>query len=262
MKKLRITYVFLPFAALLVAVLAIGILLNNRSVNAAPPHTGPPPGTGLSKVQFIPIGNPIWRPADAHIFTAPVGTADSGYAEFLTTLLSILPPPNHVFHPHLGVGPGAPHEPPYDHEMGAAVAAAGYQEGRAFRASDFSDGAGIWLAFMAIPFPGTTGSSPDFASGPIIPNSIFPIHFVAYDYHNGHVFSTAADFDLPPLDATLNPPFNVDGHSHIPLFLADNADFGPPGANLSGEYLYHSTLTDATGNGWTVQARFTVTATH
>ena len=35
------------------------------------------------------------------------------------------------------------------------------------------------------------------------------------------------DFDVPPLDA-INPPFDVDGHSHFPVFIADNTDFGPP----------------------------------
>jgi hypothetical protein len=142
--------------------------------------------------------------------------------------------------------------------MGAGVAAAGYPQGRIFRPSDFSNGAGIFAAFMAVPSPGVMGSSPDFASGPIIPNFICPIHFVSIDIHNGLQFSNVADFSVPPLNASLNPPFYVDGHSHIPIFLADNADFGPPGANLNGGYVFHSTITDATGNGWTMDVRFNI----
>src|SRR5262249_50671603 len=152
---------------------------------SAPASQGPSPGVGVSTVRLTPIGNPIWRLVDTQVFTAPIGTMASGYAEFLTTILSLLPPPKHVFHPDLLVGPGAPHLPPYDHEMGAGVAATGYPQGRIFRPSDFSNGAGIFAAFMAVPSPGITGSSPDFASGPIIPNWICPIHFVTIDIHNG-----------------------------------------------------------------------------
>ena len=34
---------------------------------------------------------------------------------------------------------------------------------------------GVYFAFMLVPDPGVTGSSRDFASGPVIPNSLFPI---------------------------------------------------------------------------------------
>ena len=33
-------------------------------------------------VKAKPIGNPIWQPTDLNLFTAPIGTAASGYAEF------------------------------------------------------------------------------------------------------------------------------------------------------------------------------------
>ena len=35
------------------------------------------------------------------------------------------------------------------------------------------------------------------------------------------------DFDVPPLDA-IEPPFDVDGHSHFPVFIADNLDSARP----------------------------------
>jgi hypothetical protein len=47
-----------------------------------------------------------------HLFSAPIGTAASGYAEFGETLAALLPPPNHRPHPDLGIGPGDPHSPP------------------------------------------------------------------------------------------------------------------------------------------------------
>ncbi len=61
---------------------------------------------------------------------------------------------------------------------------------------------------------------------------------------------------VPPLDANLNPPFNVDGHSHFPIFFADNADFGPLGAKLRGSYVWHIVMTDQSGNGWRIEAHF------
>ena len=49
------------------------------------------------------IGRPSWRPVDFHMFSAPVGTAGNGYADFLTTILALMPPPKHQFHPQLAV---------------------------------------------------------------------------------------------------------------------------------------------------------------
>lgn len=219
-----------------------------------PLSADPPPAQG---VRITPIGNPTWKPVDFHLFSAPIGTAASGYAEFLTTLLALLPPPNHVFHPMLGVGPGAPHLPPYDSELANSVANLGFHQGVRFSRSEFSNGLGVYLVWMNIPAPGTTGSSPDFTSGPIIPNTLFPIHVAGADLHNNRLFSAEGGFDVPPLDNNLNPPFNVNGHSHFPVFFADNADFAlSPGANLHGSYVYQFVMTDQSGNGWSIKAHF------
>lgn len=218
------------------------------------PLAAPPPAQGI---RITPIGNPTWKPVDFHLFSAPVGTAESGYAEFSETMLALLPPPNHVFHPDLGVGPGAPHSPPYDSELAKGVADLQFHEGVRFNTSEFSNGEGVWLVWMTVPAPGTTGSSPDFASGPIIPNTLFPIEVSTRHQHNGKPF-TAEDFEVPPLDANLTPPFNVDGHSHFPFFNADNADFAPPGAKLPGSYEYQIVMIDQLGNGWRITAHFAV----
>ena len=233
--------------AVMILIIVIGALPVNVMAATPPPTLG---------VKISPIGNPTWRPVDFHLFSAPVGTAESGYAEFGETMLALLPPPNHVANPFLGVGPGAPHQPPYDSELAAGVTALGFHEGVQFRTAEFSNGMGVWVVWMNIPAPGITGSSPDFVSGPIIPNSLFPIHDEGNDYHNGAFFSFMGSFDVPALDQI---GFNVDGHSHFPVFFADNADFGPPGANLNGSYQYQFTIVDATGNGWRIEAHFTVT---
>ncbi len=244
MTHLKLLRTVLPFL--------VGVVI--AILPAVAPSAAPPSAQG---VRLTAIGSPTWTPVDLHLFSAPVGTAASGYAEFGETMLALLPPPNHVFHPNLGVGPGAPHSPPYDSELADGVAYLEFHEGVRFNTSEFSNGEGVWLVWMNVPAPGTTGSSPDFASGPIIPNTLFPIHVSARHRHNGKPF-TVEDFEVPALDQNLAPPFNVDGHSHFPFFNADNADFGPPGANLRGSYEYQIVMIDQLGNGWYIVAHFAV----
>ncbi|HEY9376080.1 MAG TPA: hypothetical protein VIQ02_03180 [Jiangellaceae bacterium] len=234
----------------MISVLALAVGLGTHPVAQA--ASG---GTSLE-----PIGDPIWKPVDCHVFSAPVGTAETGYAEAFETFASLLPPPNHVAHPDLGIGPGVPHQPPYDSELATGLAGQPYREANRFRTSEFSDGAGVFLVCMVVPKPGSTGSSPDFASGPIIPNSVFPIQVTGVAYRGGSEFDPfLANFQVPPLTAELDPPFDVDGHSHFPIFVATNADFGPEGQRLPGRYRYDLTLADADGNGWRVKAQFVVT---
>jgi hypothetical protein len=220
-----------------------------------PLSADPPPAEG---VRLTRIGDPTWKPVDFHLFSAPVGTPASGFAEFLTTVLALLPPPNHEVHPALGVGPGAPHPPPYDSELANGVAVQGFREGVRFSTSEFSDGQGVLLAWMNVPAPGVTGSSPDFASGSIIPNALFPISVVGETRHNGRLFSETV-FQVPALNSALDPPFDVDGHSHFPIFIADNADIADKAdAQLRGSYRYEFTMKDQSGNGWRVEAHFAV----
>lgn len=214
----------------------------------------PPPAHG---VRMTPIGNPTWAPVDFHMFSAPLGTAGTGYAEFYESMQALLPPPNHVFNASQGgVFPGAAHVPPYDQEMATGLATQGYHEGVRFSKTEFSSGNAVWVTWMNVPHPGVAGSSPDYDSGPIIPNSLFPIHVLGTSTHNGAPFSLLGEFDVPPLDAI---GYDVDGHSHFPFFFADNADFGPVDAKLPGSYAWLMTLVDTSGNGWRIEAHFTVT---
>jgi hypothetical protein len=58
---------------------------------------------------------------------------------------------------------------------------------------------------------------------------------------------------VPPLD----PPFNVDGHSHFPIFGAE-AVFLPDGVGPEGNYKSTTTMTDQQGNGWRIHAHYVV----
>jgi hypothetical protein len=64
---------------------------------------GPAAASAAGNVQAKPIGDPIWKPTDLNLFTAPIGTAASGYAEFAETQAKILPEPYHRPHPDLGI---------------------------------------------------------------------------------------------------------------------------------------------------------------
>jgi len=117
--------------------------------------------------------------------------------------------------------------------------------------------------WMNVPAPGTAGSSPDFALGRVIPNFLFPIHVAGIAYRNGALYDRyLGTFDLPAInDPGLTPSWNVGGHSHFPVFYADNADFGPEGTPVHGHYLYDIVMTDRTGAGWHIQAHFLVVPT-
>jgi len=221
-------------------------------------------GCGQVSVQLRAIGNPTWKPVDFHVFSTVIGTADDGYAEFGQTTTYLLYPLRHQSCPDLGIGPGDPHfgsdpaKPTYVHEMEAGMDVMNYKDADVFRAADFSGKNGVYAVWMVVPKPGTIGSSPDFASGPIIPNSLFPIHVYGVTYRNNQVWNSGvASFDVPPLTSKLSCPFFVDGHSHFPIFLVDSYVFGP-GGPIHGHYEYRVAMTDATGNGWFITVRFTV----
>jgi len=194
---------------------------------------------------------------DFHLFSANV--------ELFSRLNDVLPEPNHKSHPDLGVGPGAPHDPPYDEEIKDGLDRLGIHDQKRFSPEDFSLPNVIFFTFMVIAqdIEGCPrGSSPDFTEGPIIPNLLFPgqpdIVLLSRTtfFRNGRVFDPAFAFDLPRLDK-VNPPFLVDGHSHLPIFLATAKEFGP-GGQVEGSYRIHSVLLDQAGNGWDMTKSFKI----
>ncbi|HTY84320.1 MAG TPA: hypothetical protein VMB19_08875 [Silvibacterium sp.] len=209
-------------------------------------------------VQIKPIGQPIWKPVDFHVFSAAVGTGDDGYAEFGQNQVNLLYPLRHKSCVDLGIGPGDPHQPPYKLEMQAGMDVMNFKDAAAFSLSQFTTPNGVWAVWMVVPNPGTTGSSPDFKSGPIIPNALFPIHVEGQTFRNNQLWNPyLGEFDIPALTTALSCPFSVDGHSHFPVFFADTSSFGP-GGPLRGSYQFRITMTDANGNGWSITVFFAV----
>jgi hypothetical protein len=227
------------------AFLAIGLTLGIALPTCAQPG-----------ITVTPVGSPTWTPTDFHIFSNDLSTADP-VTDFFNTISSLLPPPNHQPHPDLGIGPGSPHGPPYDTELSDGMVANNYMDSQLFGPADF-DGQpnGVYFVFMNIPSPGAVGSSPDFAAGPIIPNSLFPISVAAPFFHEGVEVAVDA-FAVPPLDNNLNPPFNVDGFSHFPLFFGWNSSF-LAGTPLTGNFEWRVSMRDQQVNGYDIIAPFNV----
>lgn len=203
------------------------------------------------------LADQTWRPVDFHMFSSPT--------DFSATY-EILPEPNHTFHPNLGVGPGAPHAGPYDTEIGDGILAAGIAEKQIFTTAEFNGdghfglGNGVFLAFMVIADPDNApvGVTPDGVT-PMIPNGLFGMTFDSIVLRNGVAFDHFG-FQVPPLDGALDPPFNVDGHSHFPLFVEEDAGFLPPGTPLEGNYEFRILLRDQEGNGYAITSSWTVVA--
>lgn len=156
--------------------------------------------------------------------------------------------------------PGPAHAAPYDQEIDAAIAANGWDPGDTFHQSDwtFSSGSrGLIFAGAVVPSAGApTGTSPDYASGPIVPDSIV----IAFD---GDMLEGTTvidpdfgDGDYPTL-ATLVPGGGYDGWSHMPFTFGEDTRFIP---GTPGSYTFRVKLTESAtpANGWVIEIPFTI----
>jgi hypothetical protein len=187
-------------------------------------------------VQLTRVGNPIWRLVDFHTFSAAAHPDEEFFAAV-----------------DLVLGPDAPRDPPYDNIISDNMAAAGILDTTIFLPSDI-DGQprGVYHAYSVVPDPGTIGSSPDFASGPIIPNRLYPLTYDHDLLRNGVVVDPAV------FDGQIPPFAGVDGDSHELFLLEEDASFFPPGTELPGNWEYRTVFRDAEGNGWDIVAPFQV----
>ncbi|GAC1344045.1 MAG: hypothetical protein NVSMB18_20920 [Acetobacteraceae bacterium] len=136
------------------------------------------------------VGTPAYVSTDFHLFTATT--------DFSIVLPALLPPPAYKFDPTIGIIPGAPQAGPYDNDIALGLASAGYREATRFTPSEYSGGNGVYLAYMLIPTANAPiGSSPDYSSGPILPNSLFPIN-VNFTTYQRISSGSPSLFDIPP----------------------------------------------------------------
>jgi hypothetical protein len=193
-------------------------------------------------VTLTQIGSPIWRPVDFQLFSAPVEPDP----EALSAVLRALAPGD-------GANPyTTPHGPPYDTELSTNAAAAGFVNRSVFPREIMAYPGGLFFGFLLLPDPGITGSSRDFASGPVIPNSLFPITRTGEVWRDGaleYVYGGASSVVRPS-----DQPF--DGSSHRVV----GQTYWHRGANNLGNFEFHRSLRDAQGNGWDMVAPFRIVA--
>jgi hypothetical protein len=216
------------------------VILAVAAITAVPPGqlAAQPPAVTLTQ-----IGSPIWRPADVQVFSAP------GYTEEdLQRTRAAIRPLDRRDEPYT-----TPHGPPYDSELSTDMAAAGFVSRSVFpREAIMGNPNVIHRGFLLLPDPGITGSSRDFAAGPVIPNSLFPMSGHGEMWKNG-----ALEFNFGDSQITIRPtdqPF--EGASHRALF----GSYWNRGANNLGDFEFRSSLRDTQGNGWDIVAPFRIVA--
>jgi hypothetical protein len=188
--------------------------------------------------------------------------------EIVPTLFKLFPAPFHKQHPVLLVGPGVAHAGPYAHESDAPFAAAGLHDAYVFHMGDW-DSLGMYVNWLVYAADSTvTGSSPDFTSGPIIPNARFKTNWSGGIYHrDGGILIQRNPFAVCNLtDAACLDPMaagnqtwpTVDGASHYPSFGLQTKRTTAPLWPQVGDWEWRWTGVDASGAGWTLTVPFTV----
>jgi hypothetical protein len=192
------------------------------------------------------VGSPIWKPVDFQLFTAPAAPFPDAFFDTLDLLLPLEGP---------GVATYTPHAGPYETELSTNAAAAGLVNQQVFPESAILlNPNGVYFMYMMMPVPGVIGSSRDFASGPVIPNSLLPIHSHAEMWIDGIMVEELQDQDFNPRAGDL--PF--DGASHRAPSQVVWYPWADPSAGPLGSHEIRWSLIDNQGNGWEMSAPFSV----
>ncbi len=201
-------------------------------------------------VELTKIGAPTWKPADFQLFSAPAAPFPTEFNHVYDTLAPLDGPSVVVY---------TPHAPPYDTELSTGAAAGGYVNQSVFdRNAILLQPNAVYFAFMLLPDPGITGSSRDFASGPVISNSVFPLSSNVDVWLDGLLVDRLLGSDVDKVSVGLeDEPFQ--GTSHLPGIEAvwypwdDDYSAGP-----LGSYELRWSLRDVGGSGWNMVAPFQV----
>jgi hypothetical protein len=231
---------FCKLKAMLTTLAAIAILF------AAAPQQGLAVGE-TPAIELTKVGVPIWRPADFQLFTAPAAPFPDAFFDTLDLLLPLEGP---------GIPVYTPHSPPYDTELSTNATAAGFVNQSVFPESAITlNPNGVYLAMMWLPDPGITGSSRDFASGPVIPNSLFPFTSHAEMWLDGVKVETLQDQMVNIRDGDMG----FDGASHrAPTQVVWYPWADDPNAGPLGSHEIRWSLRDNQGYGWDIVAPFQV----
>ncbi len=201
------------------------------------------------------IGSPLWEPTGVLAITGEIGTDLDQYVEFLSSFVE----PNHAWDDNdFLVGPAVAHPGPYDDELFELATTAGYVAKQTFTAAEFTAPNGVTVMMNFVPSAGAaTGSSFDFASGPIIPNALFPVDVDGGLFRDGVIYDDALENTFAGFH-NLTPPIVKDGASHFVWFFGESTLFGPEDTPATGSYQIKVNFIDSSGAGWRVTVPFTV----
>jgi hypothetical protein len=212
------------------------------------PLASTPPNLNQLPIVLTKVGSPIWKPTDFQLFTAPAGPTQAAFNGTLDLLLPLEGPGAPAYTPHAG---------PYDQELSTNTAAAGFVNKSVFpKSAILFNPNGVFLSYMLLPDPGVTGSSRDFASGPLIPNSLFPFNSLATMHLDGALVETLQDQSINIRAGDVG----FTGASHrAPSQAVWYPWANDPNAGPLGSHEIRWRLTDNQGNGWNIAAPFQVT---
>jgi hypothetical protein len=201
------------------------------------------------------IGSPKWEPTGVVAIPSTMPSLE-GYLTFLDGLTG----PNHAFDENdFIIGPAIAHPGPYNDELYQLAIAKSITPKQTFTKAEFTDPSGVTIMLNIVPSAGAAiGSSFDFASGPIIANSLFPIAVDGDMYREGVMYDNAFDSSYPGYPG-MNPPIAKDGPSHLVWFFGENSSFGPLNTPATGSFEFKLKITDSGGAGWNLTVPFTVT---
>ncbi len=228
------------------------------------------PESPLPGVTRTPFGNPAWTVVDVVQISILIGNGNTNPPfRFLDQTFNDLFLPAYTGAGFIG-DPATVHpifqpfdalDREYDGVLSALTAVAGYTSGTSFTRAEFDADNAILILFVLKPGPGApVEPSYDFASGPVLPTSLFPMTMEYDVVKDGMPWYDGDAFELPGYNQY--PPFpgsNL-GASHrvTGAVLADL--LAPDASDSAGVYQSTFVLTEANGaSGWTITVPLTVT---
>jgi hypothetical protein len=201
--------------------------------------------------------DPTWTLGGISLFSAPIGTVQTGYAETRSSLSCILP--QHSWDDETEwLAPIGPHVPPYDAEIFDGLTACARTSRNEYERSDFVGSVGLVLLFSMIPAEDApTGRTTDSEEAlPLVGTAFLPFDLSADLVQEGTVFFPDMALHGPRLtDLGMD---GRDGLSHWPLALLYPFNETPEFVDLGGAWSWEVAITDEKGNGWNMTIPFTV----
>jgi len=216
-----------------------------------------PIGDIPGRMPALKIGDPQWRVSDFVQFTGPLdGAAAIPFSVGLNPIF------NPMHSPATGSGLGVlmttdtPHQTDYSIELSMAMGMRGKTNGATFLAAEIIDPGAMYVGFTVSPTAtATTGSSGDFMSGPILPQSLYPLA--------GELDFEGDGMAIPDLHTEYDIVYGggaaADGSSHEHVFAAVRANAGTAPADLVADYSWEYTVLDANMEGYTFSVPFVLT---